>query len=162
MVMHSHWKKPLSAMPSTMIIMPARNTMVSQLMPPLSEASALYQKEPWKKHSRFRVSHTAETLRMQTPKTSSSVAAAQTRVTRWRGAFSVMMKPNMMRKMIVARIWAAMGPPSFSWEIVRQGVSLTPQAILTAFPRKHNVQTRQKNPFPREEPVNEKFFTSWN
>ena len=111
MVMQSHWKKPLSAMPSTMIIMPARNTMVSQLMPPLSEASALYQKEVWKKLSRFRVSHTAEMLCMQTPKTSNSVAAAQTRVTRCRGAFSVMMKPNMMRKMIVAKIWAAIGPP---------------------------------------------------
>ena len=82
-----------------------KNAVLTTLyVSPLSEASALYQKEVWKKLSRFRVSHTAEMLCMQTPKTSSSVAAAQTRVTRCRGAFSVMMKPNMMRKMIVAKI----------------------------------------------------------
>ncbi len=57
---HSQRKKPALPIPSTIIIMPAMKTMVSQLIPTaVSAAPVLYQKEGLKKAARLSVSTTA-------------------------------------------------------------------------------------------------------
>ena len=67
-------------MPSTMIIMPMKNTMVDQLMPEeeLSAAPGAYQNSPFRKHSRFRVFQAASGLCMHTRNTRTRVQAAPT------------------------------------------------------------------------------------
>ena len=64
-----------------MIIMPAMNSTVSQLMPAVLSSLAPYQNELWKKAPRFSVSHIAPIERIQTPNTSTSTSTPLPRVT---------------------------------------------------------------------------------
>ncbi len=108
MVMQSQRKKPAWAMPSTMIIMPAKNRMVAQLMPlVLSEASpAAYQNSSVPICATFKVSQKASKLRMAKPKTNTQVAAPQPKVTMWRSILSIMIMTNIMTKIVTAKILA--------------------------------------------------------
>lgn len=103
--MHSHRKKPLSAMPSTITIMPAIKSMVSQLMPVVVSTSPReYQKVGEIKLWKLRDSATAAGSRIQSPNTMTRVARPQARVTRWRGNFSSTSSKNITRKIATAAI----------------------------------------------------------
>ena len=109
MRMQSHLKKPTLAIPSTMIIIPRMNRMVSQLMPlEVSAVSAAeYQKPGVKKQRRFNVSQIAEGLRMAMPMTPIRVSRPHARVMTWRSQISVMIRMNIARKITIAKICAA-------------------------------------------------------
>ena len=107
-------------MPSTITIMPARNRMVAQLMPPdeLSSCPTAYQKSGRKMAAKLRVFQIASRLCMQRPNTTIRVSAAPIRVMIYRSIFSVIMRPNITTKMdtaaICAIIWyCASGFPRF-------------------------------------------------
>ena len=105
--MQSQLKKPACAMPSTMIIMPAMKVMVAQLMPELaSSAPAEYQNEGVMKSDSDSDDHMASGLRMQMPKTMTSVSRPQESVTMWRSILSMTMSTNMTRKITKASICA--------------------------------------------------------
>ena len=71
----SQRKKPALPRPSTMIIMPAINRIVDQLMPAVLSSLAPYQNVLWKNAPRLSVSQMALIERMQTPNTSTSTSA---------------------------------------------------------------------------------------
>ena len=103
MDMHSQWKKPLSAMPSTMIIIPQMKKIVSQLIPVEAEPPPwLIQKEGSAMLYRLSASHAAAPLCMQTPNTTTRVSPPHTSVTRCRGNFSMTMRANITRKIPTA------------------------------------------------------------
>ena len=105
-VMHIQRKKPALAMPSTIIIIPAMNRMVDQLMPlALSlPGPSSYQKDRLRNWCRFRVSRAAGTLCMARPKTKSRVAQPHSSVTVCLWNLSRMMSRNMTRKILTARV----------------------------------------------------------
>ena len=110
MRIHSQRKKPASAMPSTIIIMPAMNMMVSQLMPVLAAACAPaeYQKCVETMLCKFKVSLTASKLCIPTPNTSTQVKRPAISVTICRCILSITMKMNIAINIISAVICANM------------------------------------------------------
>ena len=106
--MHNQRKNPDFAIPSTMIIIPAMNTIVSQLIP--AEASlaspAVCQNPDEKILCMFSVSIIAEGLCIQRPNTRTSVRSAHPRVTMCLSQISVMIRMNIARKIITAKICA--------------------------------------------------------
>lgn len=91
-------------MPSTMIIMPAINKIVAQLIPPTVSAPSLapYQNAGVKMLCTFNVDQIAGHEPMQTPNTSSSVAAPHPSVTTCRSILSKIINTNMTTKIDTA------------------------------------------------------------
>ena len=106
--MHNQRKNPEFAMPSTMIIIPAMNTIVSQLIP--AEASlaspAVCQNPGEKILCMFSVSIIAEGLCIQIPNTRINVRSAHPSVTICLSHTSVMIRMNIARKITTAKICA--------------------------------------------------------
>ena len=106
--MQSQRKNPTLAIPSTIIIIPAMKMIVCQLMP--EEASedspAAYQKAVVKMLFTFSVSQTALMLRIPSPNTRTSVSRPQPRVIRCLSDTSRIIRTNMARNMISAKICA--------------------------------------------------------
>ena len=102
----SQRKKPTRAIPSTITIIPAIKTIVSQFIP--QEASAdspgRYQKSGLIMLPKLRVSFTASRLCIHTPKTSIRVSAPQPRVTYCRSILSVTISKNIPTKITAAMI----------------------------------------------------------
>ena len=92
-----------------MIIMPAINRMVLQLMPEFISLWGpwpTYQKVRSAMLSRLKAVHTALGLRITARKTTRMVHPPATRVTRYRGNRSRTISINMMIKIMTASIWA--------------------------------------------------------
>ena len=106
--MHSQRKNPTLAIPSTMIIIPATKTIVSQLIPldASEDVPPVYQNPFVKKQFRLSVSVTALMLRSPTPKTRMSVSSAHPSVTTCRSHFSVMIRINISKNRTTAKICA--------------------------------------------------------
>ena len=108
MAIHSHLKNPTLAIPSTIIIIPAMNIMVAQLIP-LEVSAALpawYQKSTVNRALKLRVSIMAPVSFIQSPKTSRSVAAPHVRVTTCLSILSRTISPNIIIKIATATICA--------------------------------------------------------
>ena len=106
--MHSQRKNPLSAMPSTITIMPAIKKMVSQLMPvevspPLSAAN---QNGVCTMLCTLSAFITAPMSCISRLNTTSSVSSAADSVTICRSTFSLMISPNIPIKITIAAICA--------------------------------------------------------
>ena len=80
--MHSQVKKPVRAIPSTIIIIPAMNMIVAQFTPLFMDASTFFAYQKLEAVIELRLSevHTASMLCMQRPNTMIRVAAAPVRV----------------------------------------------------------------------------------
>ena len=117
---HNQRKKPASAIPSTIIIIPVMKMIVSQLIPastvgiaPSATASEPYQKVGLIMLLKFRVSSILPTSCMQIPNVTSKVSAPQPKVTYCRSILSMTIRTNMVMKIITAVICAiVIMPPS--------------------------------------------------
>ena len=107
-VMQSQRKNPAFAIPSTIIIIPARNMIVAQLTPPVlsDELPASYQKPSVNMFLTLSVSVKALILCIDRPNTRTAVASPQHSVTRHFSILSVIMSTNITIKMVSARIFA--------------------------------------------------------
>lgn len=106
MRIHSHRKNPTRPIPSTMIIIPAINIMVAQLIP-LEDSlvsPVWYQKSIVPISLKFRVFTMASMLCIPSPNTKMSVSNPQSSVTTCRSNFSVTINKNITRKITTAMI----------------------------------------------------------
>ena len=106
--MQSQRKKPDSAMPSTITIMPAIKMMVAQLMPAVlsSALPAVYQKPTVKMLLRLRVSVIASMLLIARPKTPARVRMPHANVTWCRSILSITIRMNIAINKMSAKICA--------------------------------------------------------
>ena len=104
--MHSHLKKPACAIPSTIIIIPIINMIVSQFIPheASEEAPLLYQKSSLNMLCTLSVLIIAGALLMHIPKTKIMVHSALTNVTTYLFHFSEIININIAIKITVANI----------------------------------------------------------
>ena len=109
MVMHSHRKNPVIAMPCTIIIIPIMKKMVDQLIPTDSFANpwGSYQNSAVKIPCRFKVCHMASVLCMQIPKTRINIRQPLTNATICRSICSQIIRANITIKIKAATICAA-------------------------------------------------------